>query len=1464
MTKLFKNSKAVLSVALALAVLAVSLFTGVVINTEAACSSAEGTTIYWDGTKASKFYADTDGASAENPIIIDTVAELAYVASATYADTNDKYFKIADGISKIVLQSEAIGAEILNKDSASAVQTYFAGIIADSSATKPFTWVCTDWNIARMCFAGNFDGNGAEIYGLYASDASVEGSGANSNMSGSLFGIVDGAHISNFALKNSYVNLRSGAASWKFGLIAAYAGSFNGVDKDLDSIVYIDSCIVANNYVYKETSNSSTVGTLLGSHDQGAFILQNVLVYGNDVTAYDSGKGENYDMPIYGSARNSLNPTDEFKAAHPEITYVDNCVKSVIENSLVLDNALHATYADGTYNVAHRVSGCKSDYTCFEGLYTNWDIASLAETDFFKASQFEAKGGHIINAADAMGEAAAQLTDLDWSIWMIDPEGYPVLRSTHKNVESADNGDGTHSDACECGVHTLPVAHTFVEGACECGAEINCATKKTIYWSGTKDETLADDGETGTSDSPIIIDSAEELAYLLSSPKAVSNGKHFEVADNIGKIVLQSEDVGADIVDLADAQAVKNYFKSIVDAGNAPSTLKVWVGTTWNPNTMCFAGNFDGNGVEIYGMYATDNLTPNSGGITSNTGGLFGIVDGATISNVTLKNSYANVGAAANGDTVNKQTASNNYRFGLLTSYGEGEGIVYINNCVVANNYAYKYTYLDNSGTTFYNSGVVFGGGNIPVIMQNLMVYGNEAIGCFVAADNSTEEYDLSLVGKPRNGMTPSSEFQAAHPEWVSDDGCIMTVLENSVVLGTPLVAVLSDGTTNAVHRVLSCRADVEAVKNVYTDWELQEVGSFNPNYFLENCGAVITEADAIGEAATELNLDWDVWMANADGYPELRVAHDDELIVEPDSYDEYAGHVGFCSCEFETPLVEHDYDANYYCAACDFTCDHRNEDYVTFTPVGGDCLTAASRHGVCACGFEATVPAGSAPGHDFEYHEVDPSADCQTNGTDAYNYCPNCDKKYAADADIDEPFENAITDEDLVLAPAACVALDELGWDDNNHWEVCETCGEIIGGSTQTHTGTWEADLVDPASGHTGACEACDYVANDVQDHDFNGDSVCDLCTWECVDHDFVPDEENGVIESGDCTIDRVVKTFCTICGVQGENKVTTAPGHTEGDVQIENEVPATCTVDGSHDEVIYCTECTQEVERTNVPDTKTGHEFSEYGEDPATCSWDGTKAHVWCSSCGHYFAADHDLEDIYSEAYLEWETDLKIEIDPDAHAWVEVEASDATCDEDGNVEFKFCEYCDTVVVGEDTYQAVIDYDTFYEEVDAVWTEEYEKFTAENEEPGEDATDEEWEEFYDAWNDVWQPIYYSMYEQAIIDAVAEEVTITVDALGHTLKEVAEVAATTEKEGTKAHWVCEDCDKLYADKDGKTEVTAEELVIAKLAKVEDNKTENTDKNTESPKTGETVATAVAAVAAIVAAGYVLVRKARKA
>ena len=76
-------------------------------------------------------------------------------------------------------------------------------------------------------------------------------------------------------------------------------------------------------------------------------------------------------------------------------------------------------------------------------------------------------------------------------------------------------------------------------------------------------------------------------------------------------------------------------------------------------------------------------------------------------------------------------------------------------------------------------------------------------------------------------------------------------------------------------------------------------------------------------------------------------------------------------------------------------------------------------------------------------------------------------------------------------------------------------------------------------------------------------------------------------------------------------------AKGHTAGAAVRENEVSATCTADGSYDEVVYCSVCDAEISREHKTIEKLGHSFTDYVSDNnATCTEDGTKT-AKCDRC-------------------------------------------------------------------------------------------------------------------------------------------------------------------------------------------------------------------------------------------------------
>ena len=76
-------------------------------------------------------------------------------------------------------------------------------------------------------------------------------------------------------------------------------------------------------------------------------------------------------------------------------------------------------------------------------------------------------------------------------------------------------------------------------------------------------------------------------------------------------------------------------------------------------------------------------------------------------------------------------------------------------------------------------------------------------------------------------------------------------------------------------------------------------------------------------------------------------------------------------------------------------------------------------------------------------------------------------------------------------------------------------------------------------------------------------------------------------------------------------------ALGHTPGDAVRENEVAATCTTDGSYDEVVYCTVCKAEISREHKTVDALGHSWNEgvVTTEP-TCTEAGEKTYK-CTVC-------------------------------------------------------------------------------------------------------------------------------------------------------------------------------------------------------------------------------------------------------
>ncbi len=110
----------------------------------------------------------------------------------------------------------------------------------------------------------------------------------------------------------------------------------------------------------------------------------------------------------------------------------------------------------------------------------------------------------------------------------------------------------------------------------------------------------------------------------------------------------------------------------------------------------------------------------------------------------------------------------------------------------------------------------------------------------------------------------------------------------------------------------------------------------------------------------------------------------------------------------------------------------------------------------------------------------------------------------------------------------------------------------------------------------------------------------------------------ENEVVAT--CTEDGSYEevVYCSVCQaeISREAKTIPAAGHTQAVAVIENKVFSTCSATGSYDEVVYCSVCHEEVSREQkiIPIDEGAHDFGEWiqtkaptetepGEETRTC---------------------------------------------------------------------------------------------------------------------------------------------------------------------------------------------------------------------------------------------------------------------
>ncbi len=241
-TNIIKGGKSALSILLAIAMLAVSIFT---VNIGISASAAQPTD-EWDGAYTQPTQTDKNG-----NILVTTAEELAWVALKSGDAGKGKSYKVADGVKVFYINANTSNltlAQVTNK--------------LNGNNTR-------EWVYQNQIFQGSFDGNGVTVYGLYSTASDQY------NHNGGLFPYIKGnVTIKNVKIANSYIG--------SYGVGGAVAGQLVG-DANVSKIAF-SNIAVTNNYIFTAANTGyvdSATGIFGGGVAPASVSFENCAVYGN-------------------------------------------------------------------------------------------------------------------------------------------------------------------------------------------------------------------------------------------------------------------------------------------------------------------------------------------------------------------------------------------------------------------------------------------------------------------------------------------------------------------------------------------------------------------------------------------------------------------------------------------------------------------------------------------------------------------------------------------------------------------------------------------------------------------------------------------------------------------------------------------------------------------------------------------------------------------------------------------------------------------------------------------------------------------------------------------------------------------------------------------------------------------------------------------------------------------------------
>ena len=486
-------------------------------------------------------------------------------------------------------------------------------------------------------------------------------------------------------------------------------------------------------------------------------------------------------------------------------------------------------------------------------------------------------------------------------------------------------------------------------------------------------------------------------------------------------------------------------------------------------------------------------------------------------------------------------------------------------------------------------------------------------------------------------------------------------------------------------------------------------------------------------------------------------------------------------------------------------------------------------------CGYTRTI----IPIHKHDLKTVTATAaTCTSTGNIEYYKCEDCGKLFSDPAGTKEITAESVVTGKLPHSPKELPAVEATCENTGlSAGSKCEICGAIITEQTVTAAkghdfagGMWKHDTAQ----HWKKCSRCDVTDTKAEHvYDNEQDNSCNVCGYN---RDITPVHiHNWAAEWSHDIAYHWHECLSSGCDVTENSLKAGYAAHIEVAAVRENETAATCTTDGSYDEVVYCTDCHAEISRTKNITKALDHEWGNWVvTKSATSSEDGEEQRICMREPSHVetkiipaLTHTHQYSEVVKDEYIKTVATCT---EPAVYykscecgakstgtfIYGDVLGHDFRWQHDENQHWKKCSRCDvTDTKAEHVYDNEQDNSCnvcgYNRDITPVhihnWADAWSHNTAYH-----------WHECLSSGCDVTENSLKAGYAAHVLGPAATETEpqictdcgyIIQAALGHThnLTKVTGTPATCTEAGTKDYWMCAGCNKIFEDEHGNTVIT---------------------------------------------------------